>query len=131
MWGSLAARHRGQDDRVRRTAERGVRLEKEPLPPSREFRDHPVGRGFLLFDMGLVVGREGDQLVRPIHRTIEPDRRKRQVRRMFEALGHPVVHLVRRRVGHLELGELPIGDWRELVAEEIELLGGDGASIKE
>ena len=50
--------------------------------------------------------------------------RKRQVRRMFEALGHPVVRLIRRRVGHLELGELPTGEWRELTAEEIELLEG-------
>lgn len=45
--------------------------------------------------------------------------RKRQVRRMFDALGHPVTYLCRMRVGSLTLGETPLGEWRALEAQEI------------
>ena len=45
--------------------------------------------------------------------------RKRQVRRMFDALGHPVTYLCRMRVGILTLGETPLGEWRALEAQEI------------
>lgn len=48
--------------------------------------------------------------------------RNRQVRRMFEALGHRVLQLRRVRFGPLELGELPRGQWRELTAEEVRRL---------
>ena len=51
--------------------------------------------------------------------------RKRQVRRMFEAIGHSVEQLHRTRIGSLSLGELPSGEWRELSLEEISLLAGD------
>ena len=44
--------------------------------------------------------------------------RKRQVRRMLEALGHPVLQLHRVRVGPLRLGDLPPGALRALVAAE-------------
>ena len=49
--------------------------------------------------------------------------RKRQVRRMLEAVGHPVLALHRASVGGLELGALPRGTWRELTADELVLLG--------
>lgn len=48
--------------------------------------------------------------------------RKRQVRRMLAAVGHPVVRLHRVRVGPLHLGALPPGAFRQLVAGEIEIL---------
>ena len=48
--------------------------------------------------------------------------RNRQVRRMFEALGHRVLQLRRVRFGPLELGDLPRGQWRELTAEEVRRL---------
>lgn len=44
--------------------------------------------------------------------------RKRQIRRSLEALGHPVLRLVRTRVGPLELGELRVGEARPLGAAE-------------
>jgi 23S rRNA pseudouridine2605 synthase len=56
--------------------------------------------------------------------------RKRQVRRMCAAVGHPVVRLVRVAFGTLELGELEIGRWRRLADEEVEALRaatGEGA----
>jgi pseudouridine synthase len=50
--------------------------------------------------------------------------RNRQVRRMLEAVGSRVLKLVRTAIGPLRLGELPIGKWRDLTAEEVRLLGG-------
>jgi 23S rRNA pseudouridine2605 synthase len=51
--------------------------------------------------------------------------RKRQVRRMFAALGHRVLALQRVRVGGLGLGGLGVGRVRELDAEEVnQLLAG-------
>lgn len=44
----------------------------------------------------------------------------RQVRRMFEALGYHVKHLVRVRIGKLRLGDLPRGHWRALTKHELE-----------
>jgi 23S rRNA pseudouridine2605 synthase len=48
--------------------------------------------------------------------------RNRQVRRMAEAVGHPVRRLVRTRIGPLRLGSLRPGDWRQLSTEEIRAL---------
>ena len=48
--------------------------------------------------------------------------RNRQVRRMFEVLGHKVFMLRRIRFGPLSLDELPRGSWRNLTAHEIERL---------
>ena len=44
--------------------------------------------------------------------------KKRQIRRMCEMVGLKVVGLKRIRVGHVTLGDLPIGKWRYLAAEE-------------
>lgn len=48
--------------------------------------------------------------------------RKREVRRMLGAVGHPVRRLVRVRYGPIRLGDLPTGAWRELTPEEIRRL---------
>ncbi|HEX2701971.1 MAG TPA: pseudouridine synthase [Solirubrobacteraceae bacterium] len=48
--------------------------------------------------------------------------RKRQVRRMCEAVGHPVRALERVRFGSLELGRLPAGAHRLLSQSEVEQL---------
>ena len=48
--------------------------------------------------------------------------RNRQVRRMFEAVGHPVRRLVRTAVGPLMLGRLKPGTWRRLSIEEVRAL---------
>ncbi len=49
--------------------------------------------------------------------------RNRQVRRMVETLGARVLTLVRVRIGHLEIGSLPIGAWRHLTSEEVRAFG--------
>lgn len=46
----------------------------------------------------------------------------RQIRRMFEAVGYKVKHLVRTRVGNLRLGDMPRAHWRPLTKRELESL---------
>jgi len=48
--------------------------------------------------------------------------RNRQVRRMCQAVGHPVVNLKRTRLGFLTLGELKVGEYRPLTAKEVQQL---------
>ena len=48
--------------------------------------------------------------------------RNRQVRRMCEAVGHPVVRLVRTRIGPLRDGSLKPGTWRALTPTEVRRL---------
>ncbi|HEY6694220.1 MAG TPA: pseudouridine synthase [Solirubrobacteraceae bacterium] len=52
--------------------------------------------------------------------------RKRQVRRMCEAVGHPVIALERVRFGPLWLGKLEEGQHRRLTAPEVEKLRRSG-----
>ncbi len=48
--------------------------------------------------------------------------RNRQVRRMAEAVGHPVRRLVRIRIGTLTDTQLRAGEWRELRQDEVRAL---------
>ncbi len=48
--------------------------------------------------------------------------KKRQIRRMFEQIGHPVLKLRRIRIGPIHLGALPPGQARRLEGWEIERL---------
>jgi len=48
--------------------------------------------------------------------------RKHQVKRMCEAVGHPVHRLHRRAYAGLTLGNLRPGEWRELTRDEVESL---------
>jgi pseudouridine synthase len=48
--------------------------------------------------------------------------RKRQIRRMLEAVGHPVRQLVRVAIGPLILRDLPVGAWRYLNEAEVRAL---------
>lgn len=45
--------------------------------------------------------------------------RKRQIRRMLDAVGHPVLRLTRTKIGNLKLGKLKPGEWRFLTPEEV------------
>jgi 23S rRNA pseudouridine2605 synthase len=48
--------------------------------------------------------------------------RNRQIRRMMEAIGSKVLKLVRVAIGGLLIGDLPIGQYRELTPAEVNLL---------
>jgi 23S rRNA pseudouridine2605 synthase len=52
-------------------------------------------------------------------RVVMREGRKRQIRRVAEILGHPVLELKRTRLGPLDLGPLETGQWRHLTAREM------------
>ena len=57
---------------------------------------------------------------RESHLTVElREGKNREVRRLFEAVGHEVTRLKRVRLGGLELGGLAPGRWREVTAREL------------
>jgi pseudouridine synthase len=65
----------------------------------------------------------GSQPVRDeVHTTLElvlREGRNRQVRKMCEAIGHPVIRLRRTRIGHLTLKGLKPGTLRDLTESEV------------
>ncbi|MGM9925965.1 MAG: pseudouridine synthase [Bacillus sp. (in: firmicutes)] len=56
--------------------------------------------------------------------------RNRQVRRMFDAIGHPVMKLKREKYGSLTLRGLNTGDARELTPHEVKQLRVQASSIR-
>lgn len=48
--------------------------------------------------------------------------KNRQVRKMCDVIGHPVIELKRIKMGQIELGNLKTGEWRELTKAEVEYL---------
>jgi 23S rRNA pseudouridine2605 synthase len=86
---------------LRRLAE-GVELDDGPTAPARV--------GVARFDRG------ADRTTFPL---VLHEGRKRQIRRAMEALGHPVVRLLRVRMGPIVLGTLEPGRARALREEEV------------
>jgi 23S rRNA pseudouridine2605 synthase len=72
-------------------------------------------------DVTVKSRKRGAKSTAEFHLTLR-EGRKREVRRMMEALDLPVRRLVRVSFGPIELGELRPGSWRELSAEEIRAL---------
>jgi len=64
------------------------------------------------------AGRRGAAVVRLVLR----EGRKREVRRMLDAVGHPARALRRIRFGPIRLGDLAPGAWRELTAHEVKAI---------
>jgi 23S rRNA pseudouridine2605 synthase len=97
-------------------------------PPIRDAELRALADGVELEDGRTAPARvrriSGDTIEITIH-----EGRKRQVKRMCEAVGHPVKRLERVRFGPLELGDLPRGRWRRLTDVEIDALmaAGNGA----
>jgi 23S rRNA pseudouridine2605 synthase len=55
--------------------------------------------------------------------------KKRQIRLMMAAVGHPVLRLTRVRIGPVRLGDLEKGKWRELTEAEVEAMRA-GAGVE-
>ena len=79
-------------------------------------------KGFVLEDgpsgpskIGLVMRNQRQSIIRM---TITRGK-TRQVRRMIEAAGFRVVHLIRTSFGNIELGDLKVGKYRHLGMEEV------------
>jgi 23S rRNA pseudouridine2605 synthase len=86
-----------------------VLLDGVPAAPCRVER--------LRIERGACQGKDGTWL-----RVIVHEGRKRQIRRVAAALGHPVYRLVRTRIGPLKLGRLRVGAWRHLTQTEVNAL---------
>jgi len=93
------------DERILDKLRRGIRLEDGLTAPA-EVR---------------LVDSSADGRTSRVEITIH-EGRKRQVRRMFEAVGHRVIHLIRTKIDGIEIGSLPIGKWRHLTDEEVRRL---------
>jgi pseudouridine synthase len=92
------------DERTLERLERGVPIDGRRTAPAKIRASEPFARG------------SGEQTIVEI--SIH-EGRQRQVRKMFEAFGHPVVRLRRVRIGPIEDPEIPAGHWRELTPQEV------------
>jgi 23S rRNA pseudouridine2605 synthase len=96
---------------------------KVTKPPIREEALHALRKGVELEDgvtaPALVRRLHADELDITIH-----EGRKRQVRRMCDAVGHPVKSIERIAFGPLRLGALPRGQARKLTPAETQRLRG-------
>ena len=119
--GDLAARLTHPRHEVDRTYEARVAGMPDDEAIERLRRGIPLdGRRTRPADVTLInKGRRDEDGV--LHVTIR-EGRNRQVRRMLEAVGHPVRSLRRTRFGPLTLRGLETGTWRELTAPEVEKL---------
>ncbi|MFT3887134.1 MAG: pseudouridine synthase [Arachnia sp.] len=90
----------GMDNRTLKRLEKGVTLDDGPVRPDK---------------IKLVARTEKKTLLEvTLH-----EGRNRIVRRMMDAVGHPVDRLARTRIGPVRLGLLPVGETRELTREEL------------
>ena len=80
-----------------------------------------LGDGPAVAKRAELVGHEGRHGVVSL---VITEGRKREVRRMFEAVGHPIRRLIRVRFGVVELGDLPQGAVRPLDPNELDRLRG-------
>jgi 23S rRNA pseudouridine2605 synthase/16S rRNA pseudouridine516 synthase len=80
---------------------RGVELDDGPIAADRARILSTTTQGGTLLEVTLHSGRN------------------RIVRRMLDAVGHPVIELVRRQFGPLHLGTLPSGQMRDLTKVEL------------
>lgn len=88
-----------------RQLERGIRLEDGKTAPAKvKLMSHDKRKGTSIIEIAIHEGRN------------------RQVKRMFEAIGHPVLKLKRERYGFLSLSGLSAGDYRELTPHEVKQL---------
>jgi pseudouridine synthase len=119
--GELAARLTHPRHGVERTYEARVAGMPDDAAIERLRRGIPLdGRRTLPADVSLLNKRRGgsDGVLAITIR----EGRNRQVRRMLEAVGHPVKKLTRVGVGPLSDRDLRPGTWRELTAAEVEKL---------
>lgn len=75
-------------------------------------------------DDGLTAPAGVGILAEGVLRLVIHEGRNRQVRRMCEAVGHPVVRLVRTRIGPVRDTGLAPGRWRPLTRGEVRALAG-------
>lgn len=80
-------------------------------------------------DDGVTAPAKVGALGPDVLRIVIHEGRNRQIRRMCDAVGHPVQRLVRTRIGPLMDTKLQLGEWRSLEPHEVKELSlatGDG-----
>ncbi len=83
-------------------------------------------------DDGPTAPAEVGVLAPGVLRLVIHEGRNRQVRRMCDAIGHPVRRLVRTRIGPVRDTSLPPGRWRALKSEEVRSLAAStGTAARE
>lgn len=102
--------------------------------------ERPMSRGALRqlrdgveLDDGMTAPAKVSQPQPGMVKLVIHEGRNRQVRRMCDAVGHPVVRLVRTRIGPIADPSLAAGQWRELDPAEVRALyaaSGDEAPEK-
>jgi pseudouridine synthase len=90
-------------DSALNSLKKGVQLEDGPSGPS---------------EIELIKRNDRNSTVR----IVITQGRNRQVRRMFEAVGFRVIHLIRTGVGGIEIGDLKVGAYRYLSTGEVRKL---------
>lgn len=73
-------------------------------------------------DVSIAKLVEGKSTPQAVVEVILKEGRNRQVRRMLEAVGHPVLRLTRVRIGSVRMGALKPGEMRDLTEREIAAL---------
>jgi 23S rRNA pseudouridine2605 synthase len=106
------------------TKEYLVEVEGRPRPSTIAQLRAPMDLGDGDRSTGADVQLEGMVPGKALLRIVLHEGRNRQIRRMLEAVGHPVLSLVRVRVGAVELGMLRPGEWRHLTHSEIAATAG-------
>ena len=72
-----------------------------------------------------IVDTHGD---RALVEVVMGEGRNREVRRMFDAVGHPVLRLVRTAIGPIRDRDLKPGEWRHLSVNEVRALYESGSA---
>ena len=101
-----------------------VEVAGRPKPGTLARLRSPLEIGDDEWSSGAEVALEGSAGDRTMLRVLLREGRNRQIRRMMEAVGHPVLRLVRVRVGAVHLGNLRPGHWRHLTHAEIAATAG-------
>jgi 23S rRNA pseudouridine2604 synthase len=109
--GRIARHLIGEDSHVEK--EYLVRVEGELSESGLKKLNHGLSLDGVLLKPAKVSWQNEDQL-----RFVLREGRKRQIRRMCELVGLHVVGLKRIRIGSVTLGQLPMGQWRYLRANE-------------
>ena len=79
-------------------------------------------------DDGITAPAKASVVADGVLRIVLHEGRNRQVRRMCEAVGHPVRRLVRTRIGPLTDTKLQAGEWRRLTPDEVASLAKAAAT---
>lgn len=114
---------------IRKTYEAQIKgeIDEEALQKLREGVDLGEEDGITLPAEADVVRFKGKNAV---VRVIIREGKNRQVRRMLEAVGHPVLKLKRTALGGLEIGDLKPGSYRNMKRSDFEALFGKALAKK-